>query len=183
MNRWLEGQQNEWMDGCCCLTSRSSGSEPVSLLCLLDRALGTVDGGSRNNLSSCNVFTLHWASPTNACASFAVIALEKPRPWDTAKTCYEREKPLSEWHFEQILTVTMIMLFSVITVLLTGIERGVGVILKRCQLGLEVIELHVWPEELRLVDRRWHKLNQGVVFECGLLYKLRKWETVLTSLL
>lgn len=126
MNRWLEGQQNEWMDGCCCLTSRSSGLETVSLLCLLDRALGTVDGGSRNNLSSCNVFTLHWASPTNACASFAVIALEKPRPWDTAKHVYEREKPLSEWHFEQILTVTMIMLFSVITVLLTGSNVGSG---------------------------------------------------------
>lgn len=35
-----------------------------------------------------------------------------------------------------------------------AIERGVGVILKRCQLSLEVIELHVCPEELRLVDRR-----------------------------
>ncbi len=63
------------------------------------------------------------------------------------------------------------------------IERGVVVILKRFQLGLEVIELHVHPEELRLVDRRRHKLDQGVVFECESLYKLRKWETVLTSLL
>ncbi len=114
----------EWMDGCCCLTTRSSGLELVSLLCLLDRALGTVDGGSRNNLSSCNVFTVHWASPTNACASFAVIALEKPRPWDTVKTCLRAWKPPSEWHFEQILTVTMIMLFSVITVLLSWSNVG-----------------------------------------------------------
>ncbi len=173
----------EWMDGCCCLTTRSSGLELVSLLCLLDRALGTVDGGSRNNLSSCNVFTVHWASPTNACASFAVIALEKPRPWDTVKTCLRAWKTpvwMTLWADTHSHDDHAVLSDNGLAEL---IERGVVVILKRFQLGLEVIELHVHPEELRLVDRRRHKLDQGVVFECGSLYKLRKWETVLTSLL
>lgn len=165
------------MDGCRSLTTRSSGSEPVSLLCLLDRALGVVEGGSRNNLSSCNVFTLHGASPTNACASFAVIALEKPRPWDSKNTFRAWKNPvwMTLWADTHSHNDHAVLSDNSLA---EAIERGVGVILERRQLRLEVIELHVRLEELRLVDRRWHKRDHGVVFFLGSLYKLRKRETV-----
>lgn len=56
------------------------------------------------------------------------------------------------------------------------IERGVGVILERRQLLLDVIQLHVRPEELRLVDRRGQEHDHGVVFVLEALDKLRKKE-------
>lgn len=68
------------------LTVKSSSSGRVSRRCRLERARGGVEGGSRKSFSSCSVLTKHGTSPTNAWASLAVMALEKPRP------CKERLK-------------------------------------------------------------------------------------------
>lgn len=55
-------------------------SELVSLRWRLEVDLGGLEGATRNNLSSSRIVTKHGSSPTNAWASLAVIALEKPRP-------------------------------------------------------------------------------------------------------
>lgn len=76
------------------LTVSSNSSDRVSLRCLLDRACGAVEGGSRKSLSSCSVFTGQGTSPTKAWASVAVMALEKPRP---CRGKAGEGQPGSEW--------------------------------------------------------------------------------------
>lgn len=62
------------------LTTRSMVSELVSLRWRLVWDLGGVWGASRNSLSSCRTVTMQLWSPTNACASEAVMALSRPWP-------------------------------------------------------------------------------------------------------
>lgn len=64
-----------------------------------------------------------------------------------------------------------------------GVKRRVRMILERRQLRLEVIQLHVRPEQLRLVHRRGHEHDHAVVFVRETLDKLRKREIEFMSLL
>lgn len=89
------------------VTVRSKGSELVSLRWRLERALGWVDGASRNSLSSCRMVTLQDASPTNAWASSAVMALLKPRPWG------ERERWLAVNLWTALITSILIWIISI----------------------------------------------------------------------
>lgn len=74
------------------LTVSSIASELVSLrwrlevdLGGLEVDLGGLEGATRNSLSSSRIVTGHDTSPTNARASLAVMALEKPLPCITEK--------------------------------------------------------------------------------------------------
>lgn len=75
------------------LTSSSMASELVSLRWRLEVDLGRLEGATRNNLSSSRIVTTHCSSPTNAWASLAVMALEKPRPCNT--------EAMKQWFFRK----------------------------------------------------------------------------------
>lgn len=75
------------------LTSSSMASELVSLRWRLEVDLGGLEGATRNNLSSSRIVTTHCSSPTNAWASLAVMALEKPRPCNT--------EAMKQWFFRK----------------------------------------------------------------------------------
>lgn len=179
-------------------TRRSRGSDVVSLLCLLERDLGVVVGGSRNSLSSWRVFTLQDTSPTNASASFAVIALEKPRPWtrcgvlfseiyitDIFLKCFKAKLSLFHFHTENWKAIWKQTAQRSITshrdndhaVLRDDfvgefVECGVWMVIKRFELLYQVVQLDESSEGLALVcsvDSRGEELQHGVVLAVSLL--------------
>ncbi len=74
------------------LTVSSIASELVSLGWRLKLDSGGLEGATRNSLSSSRIVTGHNTSPTNAWASLAVMALEKPLP------CITEKKLRSYWN-------------------------------------------------------------------------------------
>lgn len=179
-------------------TRRSRGSDVVSLLCLLERDLGVVVGGSRNSLSSWRVFTLQDTSPTNASASFAVIALEKPRPWtrcgfffpeiyitDIFFKCFKAKISLFHFHTENWKAIWKQTAQRSITshrdndhaVLRDDfvgefVECGVWMVIKWFELLYQVIQLDEsseWLALVRSVDSRGEELQHAVVLAVSLL--------------
>lgn len=179
-------------------TRRSRGSDVVSLRCLLERDLGAVVGGSKNSLSSWRVFTLQDTSPTNASASFAVMALENPRPWTHVGVfsniyikflkCFKIK--ISQFYFhtgnwngskaiwtqtaQRSITSHRDNDHAVLRDDFVGefVECGVWVVIKRFELLYQVVQLDESSEGLALVRSvhgRREEVQHGVVLAVSLL--------------
>ncbi len=126
------------------LTVSSIASELVSLRWRLEVDSGGLEGATRNSLSSSRIVTGHNTSPTNARASLAVMALEKPLPCITEKqwSSYWNQSPFKAFFSKRhpksvvnkILALMLMMLFSVMAYKsVKKNERGVLMVNKLCQ--------------------------------------------------